>query len=48
MLVNEGMMYPVLGKSADNWGMGSVAIAADFTIFPFAVPTVIGVDFVSG
>ena len=41
-------MYPVVGKSAANWGMGSVAVAADFTIFTFAAPTVIGVAFVSG
>ena len=36
-------MYPVVGKSAANWGMGSVAVADDFTICPFSVPTVIGV-----
>ena len=48
VLVKEGMMYPIVGKSAANWGMGSVAVAVDFTIFPFAVPTVIGVAFVYG
>ena len=48
MLVKEGMMYPVVGKSAANWGMGSVAVDADFAIFPFAVPTVICVAFLSG
>ena len=41
-------MYPVVGKSAANLGMGSVAVAADLTIYPFTVPTVIGVAFVSG
>ena len=48
VLVKEYMMYPVVGKSAANWGMGSVAVAADFTIYLFSVPTVIGVAFVSG
>ena len=48
VMVKEGMMYHVVGKSADNWVMGSVAIAADFTIYPFAVPTVIVVYLVSG
>ena len=48
VLVKECMMYPVFGNSAANWGMGSVAVAAGFTICPFAVPTVIGVAFVSG
>ena len=48
VLVKEGIMYPVVGNSAANWGMGIVAVAADFTICLFAVPTVIGADFVSG
>ena len=48
VLVKEGIMYPVVWKSAANWGMGSVDVAADFTICPFAVPTVIGVAFVYG
>ena len=42
------MMYPFVWKSAANLGMGSVAVAADLTNFPFALPTIIGVDFVSG
>ena len=48
VLVKEGMMYPVVGKSAAYCGTGSVAVAVDLNICPFAVPTVIGVDFVSG
>ena len=48
VLVEEGMMYPIVGKSDANWGMGSVAVTADFTISPFSVPTVIGVALVSG
>ena len=41
VLVNLGMMYPVVGKSAANCGIGSVAFAADVATCPFAVPTLI-------
>ena len=33
------MMYPVVGKSADNCRIGRVAFAADVATFPLAVPT---------
>ena len=32
VLVKEGMMYPIVGKSAANWGMGSVAFADYFQL----------------
>ena len=41
VLVNVGMMYPVVGKSAANCGIGSVAFAADVATCPFFVPTLI-------
>ena len=48
VLVKEGMMYPIVGKSAADCVMVSVTVAVDFTIFPFAMPTLISVAFVSG
>ena len=47
MFVNLGMMYPVVGKSADNCGIGSVAFAADVSTCPFDVPTLVLVSLVS-
>ena len=41
VFVKVGMMYPFVGKSAFNCGMGSVAIAIEFATCPFAVPTLI-------
>ena len=41
VLVKEIMMYPVVGKSAANCGIGSVAVAEDLSIFPVAVTTII-------
>ena len=41
------MMYPVVGKSAANFGIGSVAFADDVATCPFAVPTMILVALVS-
>ena len=47
VLVNVGMMYPIVGKSAANFGIGSVAFAADVVTCPFAVTTLILVALVS-
>ena len=33
VLVKEGMIYPVVGKSAVNWGIGSLAVDDDFSTF---------------
>ena len=41
VFVKVGMMYPFLGKSEFNCGMGSVAVAIDIATFPLAVPTLI-------
>ena len=41
VLVNNGMMYSVVGKSATNCGIGRVAFTADVVNFPLAVPTLI-------
>ena len=35
VFVNVGMMYPVLGKSAANCGIGSVAFVADVALVHF-------------
>ena len=40
-------MYPVVGKSAANWGMCSVYFADEFYTWPFAVPTLIVAALVS-
>ena len=37
VLVNDGMMYPVVGKSADNLGIDRVDFAADVSTFPLDV-----------
>ena len=47
VLVKLGMMYPVVGKSAANCGIGRVAFASDVDTCPFAVPTLIVVALVS-
>ena len=39
VLVKSGMMYPVVGKSADNCGIGRVAFHADVATCSLAVPT---------
>ena len=41
VLVKYGMRYPVVGKSASNYGIGSVAVAGDISTCPLAVPTLI-------
>ena len=41
VIVNVGMMYPVVGKSAANCGIGGVAFAVDVATFTFDVPTII-------
>ena len=47
VFVNVGMMYPVVGKSASNCGIGSVAIAFYIDTCTFAVPTLILLALVS-
>ena len=47
VFVNVGMMYPVVGKSAANCGIGSVAFAVDIATCPFYVPTLILLALVS-
>ena len=41
VLGKDGMMYPVVGKSVANCGIGSVAVAGDISTCPLAVPTLI-------
>ena len=41
VFINLGMMYPVVGESAANCGIGSGAFAVDISTYPFAVPTLI-------
>ena len=41
MLVKDGMMYPVFGKSDFNCGIGSVAVSDDISTCTFAVPKLI-------
>ena len=48
VLVKEGMIYPVVGKSDSDRGMGSVAFANEFYTCPFAVPTLIVAALVLG
>ena len=39
VLVNYGMMYPVVGNYAANCRIGRVVFAADVATFPLDVPT---------
>ena len=39
VLVNYGMMHPVVGKSAANCGICRVSFAADVATCTFSVPT---------
>ena len=41
VLVNDGTMYPIVGKSDANLGIGGGAFADDFSSCPSAVPTLI-------
>ena len=41
VLVDNGMMYPVVGKSATNFRIFRVAFTPDVVTFPLAVPTLI-------
>ena len=41
VLVKSGMMYPVVGKSDANCGIGRSAFAAYVATCPLAVPTLI-------
>ena len=41
VLVKVGIMYPVVGKSSANCGIGRVAFAADVATCPLSVPTLI-------
>ena len=47
VFVKVGMMYPIVGKSAANCGIGSVAFAVDISTCPFAVTTLILLALVS-
>ena len=48
MLVKDGMMYPVVGKSAAKCGNGSVAVAADLSTCTVAAHKLIYEEFVLG
>ena len=48
VLVKDGMMYPVVGKSAANWGIGRVAFDDYFSTCQLAMPTLIVAALVSG
>ena len=39
VLVKSGMMYPVVGKSAENFGIGRVDFSTDVATCPLDVPT---------
>ena len=41
VLLKDGMMYPVVGVSVVNCGIGSVAVAENHSAFPVAVTTLI-------
>ena len=41
VLVEDGMMYLVVGKSAANYGIGSVAVSDNLSTYTVAVPTLI-------
>ena len=41
VLVKDGIMYPVIGKSAANCAIGSVAVDGDLYTCPVAAPTLI-------
>ena len=41
VLLKDGMMYPVVGKSATNCGIGSVAVDGNLYTCPVAMPTLI-------
>ena len=41
VLVKDGMMYPVVGKSAANYGIGRVAVDDDFSTCLVSVSTLI-------
>ena len=47
VLVNYGMMYPVVGRYAANFGIVRVDFAADVATCPLAVPTLIVAALVS-
>ena len=47
VLVKDGMMYPIVGKSAANCGIVRVAFADDVETFTFTVPTLIVAALVS-
>ena len=47
VFVKVGMMYPFVGKSEFNYGMGSVAVAIELATCPFASPTLICFSVVS-
>ena len=48
VLVKEGMMYPVVGKSNSNLGIGSIAVDKNVSTCKFYVPTLIVAALVSG
>ena len=48
VLVKEGMIYPVVGKYDSKFGIGSIAVAENFSTCPFSMPTLIVEAFVSG
>ena len=41
VLVKDGMMYPVVGKSSTKCRIGSVAVADNISTCPIDVPTLI-------
>ena len=41
VLVKDVIMYPAVGKSAANCGIGIVVVNEDLSTFPVAVPTLI-------
>ena len=47
VFVNVGMMYPVIGMSAANCMISSMAFAVDFATCTFAVPYMILIVLVS-
>ena len=47
VLVKDGMMDPVVGRSSENLGIGRVDFAAYFSTCPLAVPNLTVAELVS-
>ena len=48
VFVKDGIMYPIVGKSASKCGIGSVSVSYDHSTCPVSVPTLICWEIVLG